>query len=226
MKTRVAILLVIILGSCASYTQTSLSFHQEFETGDLEGALNSLRSDRSEGRASREFLYQVNNGLVLSMLGRYAESNQYFEQAYLYGEDYRKNYLAEVSSYLTNPTFTTYKGEDHEHLMLLYYKALNYMKMNQRDEALVECRRLNIRLQQLSDRYDSRQKYREDAFVHLLMGVIYDVDRDYNNAFIAYRNAYEIYSGSFHDLFGLQAPEQLKLDLLRKIGRASCRERV
>src|SRR5688572_21272719 len=226
MKMSLAFFAMFLAGACASYHQSTLSFNQEFETGDLEGALTNLRDDRSGNRPRMEFLYQVNNGLVLSMLGRYEESNQYFEQAYLYGEDYRKNYLAEISSYLTNPMFTTYKGEDHEHLMLLYYKALNYMKMNERDEALVECRRLNIRLQQLSDRYDSRQKYREDAFVHLLMGVIYDVDRDYNNAFIAYRNAYEIYSGSFHDLFGLQAPEQLKLDLLRKIGRASCRERV
>src|SRR5688572_29849060 len=100
MKARVSFLLFIFLGACATYQQTNLSFHQEFETGDLEGALNSLRADRSESRPSREFLYQVNNGLVLSMLGRYEESNKYFEQAYLYGEDYRKNYLAEISSYL------------------------------------------------------------------------------------------------------------------------------
>lgn len=215
MKSCSALVVIAIVGSCASYHQSTLTFNQEFETGDLEGALNSLRADRSSSRPSREFLYQVNNGLVLSMMGRYEESNQYFEQAYLYGEDYRKNYLLEISSYLTNPAFTSYKGEDHEHLMLLYYKALNYMKMNRRDEALVECRRLNIRLQQLSDRYNSEQKYREDAFVHLLMGIIYDVDKDYNNAFIAYRNAYNIYEGSFSALFGLLPPEQLKMDLLR-----------
>jgi hypothetical protein len=215
MKTCVSLVAIFVAGSCATYQQATLNFNQEFEAGDLEGALNSLRNERGENRPSREFLYQVNNGLVLSMMGRYEESNEYLEQAYLYGEDYRKNLLLEASSYLTNATFTTYKGEDHEHLMLLYYKALNYMKMGQRDEALVECRRLNIRLQQLTDRYDSDNKYREDAFIHLLMGIIYDVDRDYNNAFIAYRNAYNIYTGSFNNLFGLQPPEQLKLDLLR-----------
>jgi len=215
LKASLVFLIIFLADSCASYQQASASFNQEFETGDLEGALNSLRSERGENRPSREFLYQVNNGLVLSMLGRYQESNEYLEQAYLYGEDYRKNMLLEASSYLTNPTFTTYKGEDHEHLMLLYYKALNYMKLDQREDALVECRRLNIRLQQLSDRYDSDKKYREDAFIHLLMGIIYDVDRDYNNAFIAYRNAYNIYEGSFNNLFGLHPPEQLKLDMLR-----------
>jgi hypothetical protein len=204
-----------LAASCASYYHASQDFNQEFQTGDLEGALNSLRTDNAAKRPSREFLYQVNNGLVLSMLGRYDESNEFFEQAYLYGEDYRKNYLAEVGSYLTNPTFTSYRGEDHEHLMLLYYKALNYMKMNKPEEALVECRRLNIRLQQLSDRYDSDIKYREDAFIHLLMGIIYDTDHDYNNAFIAYRNAYRIYEGTFQDMFGVRPPDQLKHDIVR-----------
>ena len=79
------------------------------------------------------------------MMGRYEESNEYFEKGFLFGEDYRKNYLYEVASYLTNPMVTTYKGEDHEHLMLLYYKALNFLKLGKTEEALVECRRLNIR---------------------------------------------------------------------------------
>jgi hypothetical protein len=99
--------------------------------------------------------------------------------------------------------------------MLLYYKALNYVKQSNFEDALVECRRLNIRLQQLSDRYSGDQKYREDAFIHLMMGVIYEAGKDYNNAFIAYRNAYNIYTGSFGLMFNLGAPEQLKTDMLR-----------
>ncbi len=149
------------------------------------------------------------------MMGKYAESNDFFEKAYLFGEDYRINYLNEVASYLTNPNFTSYKGEDDEHLLLLYYKALNYLKLNDTDNALVEIRRLNIRLQQLSDRYQSTKKYEHDAFINLLMGITYEVDKDYNNAFIAYRNAWEVYNNDYKKLFGLSAPPQLKEDLLR-----------
>ncbi|MBS1979079.1 MAG: hypothetical protein JST46_17035, partial [Bacteroidetes bacterium] len=143
------------LGSCASYYQANYTFNEEFEKGDLEKALKTLRSHSSEGSGKRQFLYEVNNGLLLSMMGRYEESNQYLEKAYLYGEDYRINYLNEVGSYLTNPNFVSYKGEDHEHLLLLYYKALNYLKLGNKEDALVECRRLNIREQQLTDRYAS-----------------------------------------------------------------------
>ncbi len=133
----------------------------------------------------------------------------------MFGEDYRINYLNEAISYLSNPNFTTYRGEDHEHLMLLYFKALNYLKMGQTEEALVECRRMNLRLRQLTDRYESENAYRKDAFVEALMGIIYDADKDYNNAFIAYRNALEVYENDFYRLFGLRAPEQLKKDAIR-----------
>jgi hypothetical protein len=215
-----ALIATCVACSTGTYYQSNLSFNQEFETGDLQGALNTLQAKSSEASGRKEFLYDVNNGLVLSMLGRYDESNDYFEKAYLFGEDYRTNYLHEAASYLTNPAFSTYRGEDHEHLMLLYYKALNFVKQNNFDDALVECRRLNIRLQQLSDRYGSDNKYKEDAFIHLMMGVIFEAGKDYNNAFIAYRNSYNIYNSSFETLFRLSAPPQLKIDILRTAWRS------
>jgi uncharacterized protein len=205
----------LLVGSCATYYQSNNSFNQEFESGNLSNALSTLQAKSSEANGKREFLFNVNNGLVLSMMGRYEESNEYLEKAFLFGEDYRKNYLNEAASYLTNPMITTYKGEDHEHLMLLYYKALNFLKLGKSEEALVECRRVNIRLQQLSDRYENENKYQRDAFIHTLMGVIYDTDKDYNNAFIAYRNALEIYQDDYQRLFGVATPEQLKKDILR-----------
>src|SRR5690606_16822618 len=129
-------------------------------------------------------------------------------------EDYRINYFHEAAGYLTNPNMSVYRGEDHEHLMLLYFKAINFLKMRKPEEALVECRRLNIRLNQLSDKYQSEQKYQRDAFIHNLMGIIYQTTGDYNNAFIAYRNALEIYEPDYSRLFSLSAPQQLKVDLL------------
>lgn len=210
-----ALALLIAAQSCATYYQTNYSFNQSFEQGQLEQALESLNNSSSRDYRKKEFLYLSNSGLLLSVLGRYEESNEYLEKAFLFGEDYRKNYLNEAASYLTNPMITSYRGEDHEHLMVLYYKAMNYLKMDKHEEALIECRRLNIRLQQLSDRYDSDKKYSRDAFVHLLMGIIYEADNDYNNAFIAYRNAFEIYQSDYVNLFEMNAPPQLKEDLLR-----------
>ena len=67
------------------------------------------------------------------------------------------------------------------------------MKMNQYEDALVECRRLNIRLQQTPPTsIKNPKKYQRDAFIDNLMGIIYQANGDWNNAFIAYRNALEI----------------------------------
>jgi hypothetical protein len=148
------------------------------------------------------------------MKGEYAKSNKAFEKAFLFGEDYKVNYFTEAASFLTNPTITLYRGEDHENLLPLYYKALNFLKLNQYEDALVECRRLNIRLQQLSDKYKNPEKYQRDAFIHNLMGIIYQANGDWNNAFIAYRNALEIYNDDYVTMFNVQAPDQLKKDLL------------
>ncbi|MBL7845531.1 MAG: hypothetical protein KF846_13560 [Cyclobacteriaceae bacterium] len=205
---------MMLLSACASFYEGTYEYNKQFEEGNLDQALKTLRSNTLYNRKHAQFLSYVNNGLLLSVMGRYEESNSYFEKAYLFGEDYRMNYAREAASYLTNPTVTIYRGEDHEHLMLLYYKALNFLKMERYEEALVECRRLNIRLLQLADRYNSPERYRRDAFIHNLMGIIYQASKDWNNAFIAYRNALEIYEEDYRRLFDVQPPDQLKVDLL------------
>ncbi|MEQ9591812.1 MAG: hypothetical protein RLN86_04405 [Cyclobacteriaceae bacterium] len=209
------VLALVVAQSCATYYETNISFNEAFRKGNLELALEELQETPEKEYRKRQFLFLVNNGLLLSILGRYEESNTYLEKAFIFGEDFRINYLNEAASYLTNPNFTVYRGEDHEHLLLLYYKALNFLKLGKTQEALVECRRMNIRLQQLSDRYDTDKKYREDAFIQLLMGIIYETDKDYNNAFIAYRNAYNTYQSDYVNLFNMDSPEQLKVDLVR-----------
>ena len=46
------------------------------------------------------------------------------------------------------------------------------------------------------------------------MGIIYQANGDWNNAFIAYRNALEIYQDDYSKMFGILPPDQLKRDLL------------
>jgi uncharacterized protein len=207
--------MLVLLSACASFYEVTNDFNHEFEAGNIDSAFDKLQHDKQYSKSNTKFLYYINSGLVLSMQGKYAESNKYFEKAYLFGEDFKINYLSEAASYLTNPMVAVYRGEDHEHLMPLYYKALNFLKLGKYDEALVECRRLNIRLQQLSDKYKSPNRFQRDAFIHNLMGIIYQTSGDWNNAFIAYRNAFEIYEEDYARLFGMHAPEQLKKDLLR-----------
>ncbi|MCB0495635.1 MAG: hypothetical protein KDC79_05840 [Cyclobacteriaceae bacterium] len=211
-------LLLVLLGSCVAptYYQKFYKFNKSVSDGNLVEAEKMMKSEQAKMEKSRlRFLFWVNAGVVASMQGKFEESNAYFEKADLFIEDYQKNFLEEGGAFLLNPNLSTYQGEDHEKLMINYYKALNYYQMGKYDEAVVECKRMDIRLHQLSEKYSSENKFSEDAFIHVLMGIIYDGTGDYNNAFIAYRNALEIYEGEYANLFKMQVPEQLKQDLVR-----------
>lgn len=210
----VCVLLTLMMSSCATYYQRHHDFNSAFEKGQLQNALKTLEGKENLATGKSRFIYFANRGMLLSILGRYEESNEFLEKAFLFGEDYHINYIFEAASFFYNPTVVVYRGEDHEHLMVLYFKALNYLKLKQPEQALVECRRLNIRLNQLGDKYSSDKKFQRDAFIHNLMGIIYQSAGDYNNAFIAYRNAVEIYESDYAKLFSLSVPEQLKKDLL------------
>lgn len=198
-----------------SYYEINYEFNKNFEQGDIEKAQSVLASNKKAEHSKTRFLYLANRGTVDHLLGNYEASNKWLEEAYVFGEDYRKNYLNFAASYFLNPNLIVYPGEDHEHLMLLYYKSLNFLKMGDYDAALVECRRMNQRLYELADKYTSENKYQKDAFIQNLMGIIYDASGDYNNAFIAYRNSLNIYENEFSEMFDLNTPNQLKEDLLR-----------
>ncbi|MDE0472341.1 MAG: hypothetical protein OXH57_10410, partial [Ekhidna sp.] len=211
------ILRFLLLGAagCASFYDLNYEFNKHFEEGHIEEAAITLDQNKKLARSKTRFLYYANQGIVEHLLGNYEKSNNWLEQAYIFGEDYQENYLNFAASYFLNPNLIVYPGEDHEHLMLLYYKTLNYLKMENFEAALVECRRLNQRLYELEEKYFFKSKLQRNAFIHNLIGIVYDASGDYNNAFIAYRNSLEIYQGEYAEMFGLNAPEQLKRDLIR-----------
>lgn len=219
-------IVLLLLVGCTSYYEVNYEFNNKFERGEIEQAEAVLKHYKKAEKSKTRFLYFANRGVVAHLLGSYEESNSWFEKAYLFGEDYRKNYLNVAGSFLLNPNLVVYGGENHEHLLLLYYKALNYLKLNDYEAALVECRRLNQRLYELGDKYASDKKYQRDAFIHNLMGIIYQAAGDYNNAFIAYRNAVDIYEKDYGELFGVNTPEQLKYDVIRNAALAGFPEEV
>src|SRR5690606_19209116 len=57
-------------------------------------------------------------------------------------------------------------------------------------------------------------KFQRSAFGHVVLGLVYELRKNYNSAFISYRNAVKIYEEDYQSL-GVNTPEQLKKDLLR-----------
>ena len=211
----ISIVILIITGCATYYTQT-IDFQKYITSGNFQQADNWLEKNKKEATGKNQLLYYLNRGYVSWILQNYNESNFYFTKAEHIIEDYIKNYYLEAITLLSNPNVKPYRPEDFETIMLNYFMALNYLKLEKYDDALVECRRINIKLQQLNDKYkDHKNRYQRDAFAHTLMGIIYENDHDYNNAFIAYRNALNVYETDYNEYFNIPVPQQLKKDLLR-----------
>lgn len=199
-----------------TYYQKTQKFQEMISHGELEKAKAYLEKNDKDKDNKNRILYYMYLGWVDWMLGNYNESNQAFQKADLFTEDYEKKLGNEVLATFTNQGIKPYHPEDFENVMINYFKALNYLALHQYSEAQVEARKIILKLQQLNDKYkEHKNRYSDDAFAHIIIGLVYDANRDYNNAFIAYRNAYDVYEKIYKENFGLDAPLQLKKDLIR-----------
>lgn len=205
----------LLLSACATYYQKLAEFNNDIESGNIDKAKEFLEKDKKGPEGKNKLLYYFNLGTVEMLTGNYVKSNEAFNQADLLIEDYRKNLGNEALALISNQNAKEYNGEDFEKVLIHYYKAINYAQLGQLDESIVECRRLNLKIQQLNDKYTKKNRYSEDAFGLNLMGIIYESAGDVNNAFISYRNAVESYEKVYEPQFKTAIPLQLKKDVIR-----------
>jgi hypothetical protein len=127
---------------------------------------------------------------------------------------YTRSVRTESLAFMTNDNSLPYEGEPYEQVMINVLKALNYASMNRWQDALVEARRIDHRLNVLADRTKDKAAYRDDGFARYLSGILYESAGDVNNAFVAYRKAYETFDAS-RAWSHTGVPSQLCADLLR-----------
>ena len=175
LRLSIIVLFSLSAVSCATWYKRTAAFQSAVSAGDFDQAEKLLNKDKKQAQGKNKILYYLNQGYVEFMLEHPEKSNEAFETAERLTEDQQKNVLTEAAVLVSNPEIRPYKPEDFEVIMINFYKAMNYLRMNNMEDALVEVRKINIRLQQLNDKYpDHKNRYQRDAFAHLLMGLIYD----------------------------------------------------
>lgn len=226
MRLVLCFFILFLFSSCATYYQQNIKFQSYVSSGNIDNAREILEKDKGK-KNKNKVLYLFNKGWIEWISKNYNESNIAFEEADKVIEDQQKNLGIEALALVSNPSVKPYKPEDFEIVLVNYYKALNYLSIGKNREALVEVRKINEKLNQLNDKYpDHKNRYQDDAFAHIVIGLIYDANREYNDAFIAYRNALNVYENSYSKNFNLQAPEQLKKDILRAAYRTGFMEEL
>ena len=100
-------------------------------------------------------LYGMDQGMTLHLAGQYQASNAVLEKAETEVDDlYTRRIGTEVAAFLLNDTQLPFEGEPFEQVLMNVIKALNYGLMGEWDEALVEARRIDHRLNVLADKVE------------------------------------------------------------------------
>jgi hypothetical protein len=208
-------LILLALAGCASSANRYLLVDKSLLVSDYQAADAVIQKAEDEYGAKGRVLYGMDRGMTLQLAGEYQKSNEALERA----EDevdrlYTRSVRTESLAFMTNDNSLPYEGEPFEQVMINVLKALNYACLDRWEDALVEARRIDHRLNVLTDRTKEQAGYRDDGFARYLSGILYESAGDLNNAFIAYRKAYETFEAS-RAWSRTGVPSQLRADLLR-----------
>lgn len=208
---------MLFLSGCATYNEQVISYYKSVRAGNYPDAEKQLDRNSLIQKPRNQLLFLMEKGRISHLNGEYERSNRYFNGADSLLESGMTNAGDAAVGVLVNSMSQRYKGEDVEKFMIHYYKALNYIYLGKKEDAIVEARRITLQAQEQGDKFNNKtNRYSNDAFSLTLQGMLYESDGDYNNAFIAYRNAVEIYQNSpDKSWYGTSMPQQLKLDVIR-----------
>lgn len=163
---------------------------QSFDRRDFAKAEEAYK-EGAESDSVDQLLYLFDRGTVLHTEGKYQESSKDFLLADKLSEI--KDYTAlatEIATIVTNDRITQYKGEEFENVLVSTYLAMNFMLQGKYEDAIVECKRVNRKLERL--RSEGKRDYRLNAFAQYLSGVLYEKMGNWNSAYVDYRKTFEI----------------------------------
>ena len=167
------LLYAMLFLTCASQSafkpvESHVANNQFVDSTDvLEKNKNNLYSNKDA------VLYYLDKGMLHHYAMQYADSSKMLEEAErLIAEAFTKSITQEASSYLINDLVLDYGGEDYEDIYINVFNALNYYYAGELENSLVEIRRMNNKLQYLSNKYDAaltnlQQKALEDNIANL-----------------------------------------------------------
>ena len=214
-RTSGLFVLMFFMFGCASYHDRITDYYQKIGSAQYTEADKALEKNGLIKKPRNKLLYDMEKGRLAHLQGKYAESNLYLNSADLAIEDGMGSVGDAAVGLFLNSMSQNYKGEEFEIFMLHYYKALNYMYLGQTEEAIVEARRISLQNYAQGDKYkDKTNRYSKDAFSFILQGLIYEYSANYNDAFIAYRNAVDVFEKSNGQYYGVSLPNQLKQDVM------------
>ena len=185
------LLIAVSLHGCTTYAHFSSDFRTSLHARNYEDARAKIKKSKKRGN---QLLYLLENGLLAHYQGHYETSNRYFAEAERLSDRlYTRSISREAAAFLTNDAIRNYRGDSFEMIAVHYYRALNYWYLNLPEDALVECRKANLKLDQYAI-HNGQASYKNDAFIHYITGLFYEATGELNDARVSYQHAQDAYS--------------------------------
>lgn len=199
----------IALQGCTTYAHFSGDIRTSLRARNYEAARAQIAKAKKGGN---QLLYLLENGLLAHYEGRYAASNRYFADVErLSAQLFTRSVSREAAALVTNDAVRKYRGHSFEMVAVHYYRALNYWYLGLPEDALVECRKANLKLAQYAI-HNGQASYKNDAFIHYITGLFYEATGEFNDAYISYGHARDAYS-HYEKTFDLAPPQAVATDL-------------
>ena len=156
----IALLSCLLLFVGCGWVATQKGFYDpiasELGKGDFQKAVEAIETAKAHHKYGQKdrFLYYMDAGLANHYASHFDTSNAKLTQAeYASDELFTKSISRAIGSFILNDNILEYDGEDYEVLYANLIKALNYMNADNFDEAFVEVKRANEKLNLLEQKY-------------------------------------------------------------------------
>jgi uncharacterized protein len=150
-------ILSLILSGCgilATRTGFYAPITNELRSGNYKIAVEKFEKAKGKFDSKDRFLYYLDSGALYFYASDYDSSIARLTLAENAAEElYTKSITRAATSMLLNDNILEYSGEDYEILYTNLLKALGYLSLNNFDDAFVEIRRANLKLNLLEQKY-------------------------------------------------------------------------
>lgn len=192
---------MLLVNGCVTRTLNEDVIEQYMLTQQTQQALAELESRDIKTR--NRVLYYLDKAILLRMEGNFSASNQSLEEAKSLSEQTEALSLREQAGAVSlNDAQRSYYLSDFERSLLYCIKTMNYLELQQTQQARVEVLQLTEWLKQ-----HEKSKL---PFAHYLSGLVFEFNYELDDALIAYRQAYDEYRALEQTV-----PLILQQDLLR-----------
>lgn len=212
------LLVASTLAGCATHSQLRKDLVRDVRNGRYEQALKDVEKLHEDASKKDLVMDLMDKGMVLHLLGKYKESNAVLDNAKLkLDELFGVSVSEELASIAWNDTAASFQGEEFERVMVNAIMAMNYLSMGNLQDAGVEARQINQKLQLYTDRLAKNKvktSYVQDPFSQFLTGLVYEAMQEKNDAFRSYEDALMGYE-KIRRVMNIPVPESLQASVLR-----------